>query len=182
MGGRTRTGGQGFDFITDSANCVLRANPPGEAPRDPAQRDRPMTFITRSATLADIRQMAEVAGSPVTAQGLADWMDGDSAYAAWHLIEDDSGRLLGFQHIGRTETLAADACEIATFLDPNPLPVGAAASLFDATAHSARLLRYAWISADVAAENAAARIYYQNRGFRLYSSVKARVLMRFDLD
>ncbi len=141
-----------------------------------------MTLIIRPATLADIRQMAEIAGPPVTAQGLADWMDGDSAYAAWHLIEDESGRLLGFQHIGRSDALPADACEIATFVDPNPVPRGAAARLFDVTAQAARLLRYAWISADVAAENTAARIYYQNRGFRLYSREKARVLMRFDLD
>ncbi len=141
-----------------------------------------MTFLIRAATLADIRQMAEVAGPPVTVRSLADWMDGDSAYAAWHLIEDDTGRILGFQHVGRSEALPRDFCEIATFLAPGPLPPGASARLFEATAATARLLRYAAISARIATDNVAARIYYQNRGFRLYSSENSRVSMRFDLD
>ncbi len=83
-----------------------------------------MTFIVRPAALADIRQMAEIAGSPVTPAGLADWMDGDSAYAAWHLVETERGRVLGFQHIGRSEALPAEACEIATFFGKTALPAG----------------------------------------------------------
>ena len=43
-------------------------------------------------------------------------------------------------------------------------------------------MRFAWISADVAAENGAARIYYQNRGFRVFAETGARVVMRYDLD
>ena len=139
-------------------------------------------FFIRPATLGDIRQMAEIAGPPVTPQALADWMDGDSAYAAWHLIETEAGALLGLQQIGRSEVLPAEACEIATFFAPLSLPAGAAGDLFNATARSARLLRYAWISADVSAENEAARTYYQSRGFRLYGGGGIRVLMRFDLD
>jgi len=141
-----------------------------------------MRVLVRAAALADIRQMVEIAGPPVTMRSLADWMDGDSAYAAWHVIEEGQGLLLGFQHIGRSEALPAQACEIATFLAPVLLPAGAAGALFDATARCARLLRYEWISANVAAENEGARIYYQNRGFRLYRDTGAQVLMRFDLD
>lgn len=141
-----------------------------------------MTFITRPATLADLRQMAEIAGPPVTRQGLANWMDGDSAYSAWHLVEDAGGLLLGFQHIGRSDALPADACEIATFLAPRPLPAGAAAQLFDTTAAAARLLRYAWIAATVAAGNEAAQVYYRNRGFRRYGDIGDKVWLRFDLD
>ena len=141
-----------------------------------------MSFVVRPAALADIRQMAEIAGPPVSAQSLADWIDGDSACAAWHLIEDEAGRLLGFQHIGRSETLPAEACEIATFHAPGPLPPGAAAQLFDATARAARLLRYLWVSASVATGNEPARTYYQSRGFRVNGTSGDRVVMRFDLD
>ena len=141
-----------------------------------------MRVIVRAAALADIRQMVEIAGPPVTIRSLADWMDGDSAYAAWHLIEDETGRVLGFQHVGRSETLPPEACDIATFLHPDPLPPGAAANLFTATAQAARLLRYVWISARVAAGNAAAQTYYQSQGFRPYRETDTHVSMRFDLD
>ena len=141
-----------------------------------------MTFIVRPAALADIRQMAEIAGSPVTPAGLADWMDGDSAYAAWHLVETEQGRVLGFQQIGRSESLPVDACEIATFFGKTALPAGAAGRLFDATAGAARLLRYLWISATLARDNDAAQTYYQSQGFRRYGDDETRILMRFDLE
>ena len=164
MCGRTRTGGHVVDFIVVSANCAKV----GE-----------VSFFARPATRADIRQMADLAGASVNADSLAAWMH---AGTAWYLVEDDTGLLLGFQWIGRSETLPDTACEIATFLRPTPLPPGAAAELFDATAKAARLMRYVWISAGVAAENTPARIYYQNRGFRVYAETGARVLMRYDLD
>ena len=141
-----------------------------------------MTISARPATLADIRQMAEVAGPPVTAQELADWMDGDSAYAAWHVAEDEAGALFGFQRVGRSEHLPAEACEIATFLARGPLPLAVGSHLFEATAHAARLLRYDWISAAVATENESARVYYQSHGFRVWNGTGARVFLRFDLD
>lgn len=141
-----------------------------------------MNVIIRPAALADIRQMAELAGPPVTAQSLADWMDGDSAYAAWHLAEDDSGQVLGFQQIGRNLDRPAEACEIATFLARAPLPPGTASRLFEATAEAARLLRYSWIVAAIAAENAPAQHYYQALGFRPAGETGNRIEMHFDLD
>lgn len=140
-----------------------------------------MSVIVRPAALADIRQMAELAGPPVIAQDIADWMDDGSAYAAWHLAEDDSGRLLGFQQIGRNLERAAEACEIATFFARTPLPPGTASRLFEATADAARLLRYGWIVATVAAENDAARRYYQAQGFRLVAETGRGIEMQFDL-
>lgn len=126
--------------------------------------------------------MAELAGPPLAPGSLADWMAGDSASSAWHLMESDKGLLLGFQRIGPGDALPKEACEIATFLAADPLPPGAAAGLFDATATAARRLRYVWIAAHVAQSNTAARVYYQNRGFRVYAETGTRVSMRFDLD
>ena len=141
-----------------------------------------MSVFTRAATLADIRQMAEIAGHSVTAGSLADWMDVDSAYSAWHLVEDEVGRLLGFQHVGHSEALPADACEIASFFARIALPPGASTKLFETTAETARLLRYTWISASLATDNEAARVYYQTQGFRPYDQSLTHLKMRFDLD
>jgi GNAT superfamily N-acetyltransferase len=82
----------------------------------------------------------------------------------------------------RRSPVPDDACAIATFLDRSPQPPGAATALFEATAAAARRLHYRWISADIGPANTAARIYYQNRGFRLYSTQIDRILMRYDLD
>ncbi|MCB1336375.1 MAG: GNAT family N-acetyltransferase [Maritimibacter sp.] len=142
-----------------------------------------MNFHIRAATLADIRQMVELAGPPVTRDSLAEWFDGDSAYAAWHLVEDDAGRALGFQHIGRSDALPPEACEIATFFTrTEKLPAGAGARLFDTSAEAARLLRYTWISAAIGQTNEAARVYYQALGFRPYDADATRQHLRFDLD
>ncbi|MCB1358013.1 MAG: GNAT family N-acetyltransferase [Maritimibacter sp.] len=139
-----------------------------------------MRVFTRPATSADTRQMADLAGPDVNAERIADWMA--QAGTAWFLMENDDGEVLGFQQIAPGQDLPNDACVIATFLAQRNLPPGAAAALFDTTAEAARRLHYTWVSAGIDPANAAARIYYQNRGFRLYSAQTDRILMRFDLD
>ncbi len=140
-----------------------------------------MSVSVRPATLADIRQMAEIAGGTTTPQALADWMDDVSAYAAWHVAENEIGALLGFQRIGADAALSRYACEIATFLR-NGAALSIGSRLFDATAQAARLLGYAWIDARIAQGNEGARIYYQSHGFRIWSEAAGQVLMRYDLD
>ncbi|GKY86492.1 GNAT family N-acetyltransferase [Sinisalibacter aestuarii] len=147
-----------IDYISDSAN-----------------------FILRPATLADTRQMAGLAGGATGAQALADWMDDGSAYAAWHVAEDPTGRLLGFQRIGAKADLTSGACEIATFLrDGAALAVGS--RLFEATAEAARLLGYRWIDARFARGNEGAGIYYQSHGFRLLGETADSITMRYEID
>lgn len=141
-----------------------------------------MRVLVRPATAADLRQMAELAGPQVTPRDLADWIGDAGAQAAWHLVETEDGRLLGFQQIGRSDALPPETCEIATFLAPAPLPAGAAARLFEATAEAARRLGFRWITARIAADNEPARIYYQSRGFRLYDQTRTHLNLHFDLD
>lgn len=125
--------------------------------------------------------MAEIAGGETTARSLAEWMDDGSAFAAWHVAEDISGALFGFQRIGATADYAPGHCEIATFLHKNaPLAVGT--RLFVATAKAARLLGYDWIDARVGVGNEGARIYYQSQGFRLFGETGAQVVMGYDLN
>lgn len=139
-----------------------------------------MSVSIRPGMLADIRQMAEIAGGTTTPEALADWMDDRSAYAAWHVAEDEMGTLLGFQRIGTHADQANGICEIATFLRQGAaLAVGS--RLFDATAETARLLGYSWIEAHISRDNEGAQICYQSRGFRIWHKADDRVLMRYEL-
>lgn len=140
-----------------------------------------MSFSVRPATLSDTRQMAAIAGGATTPQALSDWMDDVSAYAAWHVAEDEAGTLLGFQRIGAGDEIGNGICLIATFLLPGAsLVVGT--RLFDVTAEAARLLGYEAIDAEVSRGNENAKIYYQSRGFRLVRETVEQIVMRYDLD
>lgn len=140
-----------------------------------------MSVLVRPGTLTDIRQMAEIAGGATTPEILAGWMDDLSAYAAWHVAEDELGALLGFQRVGASADLLNGICEIATFLrDGVPLAVGS--RLFEATSEAARLLGYAWIEARIAGGNEGARIFYQSRGFRTWNEADGRLVMRYEID
>jgi len=140
-----------------------------------------VSVFVRPATLADTRQMAEIAGSSASPQALADWMDDVSAYAAWHVAENEAGALLGFQRVGASKDLSSDTCEIATFLrDGVPPSVGS--RLFEVTQEAARLLGYSWIDARCVPANEGARVYYQSHGFRVWSEDQSHLLLRFELD
>lgn len=116
------------------------------------------------------------------AQDIGDWMEGDGATSVWLVVEDDQGRLLGFQQIGQSPHGPPETCEIATFLGQDPLPPGAAATLFETTANTARRLQFRWISARISVANDAARVYYQSNGFRPLEQTPTHLKMYFDLD
>jgi L-amino acid N-acyltransferase YncA len=163
-----------------------------------------VSVSVRPATLADTRAMADLLNEiiarggttaitePLAAQGLADWMDEQSASSAWHVAEDNDGAVRGFQWIGPHTDLPPEACDIATFVAVGRTQLGIGSRLFDATAEVARLLGYEWISAEIRADNEGGLSYYQSRGFRVRGhregvrlgdgSVVDKVLMHFDLD
>ncbi len=141
-----------------------------------------MSVLVRSATRADIRQLAELITGHTPAESLGALMDAGAAYSAWHLAEIETGEAIGFQWIGPSEAGPSDICEIATFLAERRDRVAAGSKLFEATAQSARRLGYAWIDAEISTENDGARIYYQSHGFRLWQADEVRLTMRFDLD
>lgn len=140
-----------------------------------------MSVLVRPGTLADIRQLAEIAGGATTPETLANWMDDGSAYAAWHVAEDEMGALLGFQRIGPEGEPARGICEIATFLRKG-VALSAGSRLFDATAEAAQLMGYEWIEARITGTNEGARTYYQSRGFRIWHESASHLFMRYELD
>lgn len=127
---------------------------------------------------------------PVTGAFLAEKMAIDGS--AWHLAEDDTGTLLGFQYFIPKDTLPDDACDIATFVRLGQTGLGIGSRLFDATTKAARALGYRWINATIRADNESGLTYYQSRGFENWKRVKNvplgngqnidRIFKRYDLD
>ena len=127
---------------------------------------------------------------PLTPQALGDWLQADADLSAWHVAEMD-GEILGFQWIGPYPGLPPDACEIGTFVKVGQTGLGIGSKLFDATKRAAKALGYAWIDAEIRADNEGGIIFYQSRGFRTYGRkegleldnglVVDKVLKRYDL-
>jgi len=163
-----------------------------------------VSVIVRRAVLADtgaladlMNQIIEAGGTtaitdPVSGKDLADWMASDARASAWHVAEDADGNLVGFQWIGPHTGLPPEACDIATFVQQGQTGLGIGSQLFEATANAARNLGYAWINAEIRADNSSGRAYYQSRGFRVWGlredvrlgdgTLVAKVQTRFDLD
>ncbi|MDU8927941.1 GNAT family N-acetyltransferase [Alisedimentitalea sp. MJ-SS2] len=157
----------------------------------------------RRATPADSRAMADLLNAiialggttakttPVTGDILSEWMTQDGSAGAWHLAEDDTGMLLGFQSIGPKEGLPYDACDIATFVRVGQTGLGIGSRLFKATKQAAHDLGYSWINATIRADNESGLTYYQSRGFEDWKRVEdsvlddgtvvARICKRYDL-
>ncbi len=157
----------------------------------------------RHASPFDTRAMADLLNAiikeggttamtePVSPEILSDWIGNDGGRGAWHVAEDDSGVLLGFQWIGPHPDLPPEACDIATFTRIGQTRLGIGARLFEATKRAAHDLGYAWINAAIRAHNAGGLAYYQSRGFEQWGRREGivlaggirtdRILMRHDL-
>ena len=128
---------------------------------------------------------------PVANADLHDRMMRDPDRSAWHVAEDDTGPVMGFQWIEPADYLPPDAGEIATFARLGHTGLGIGSSLFRATEQAARDLGYAWINANIRADNVGGLAYYQSRGFEDYGRIDGyrmgngqlidKVLKRFDL-
>ncbi|WP_422030051.1 GNAT family N-acetyltransferase [Roseovarius sp.] len=150
-----------------------------------------------AAPMADLLNAIIAAGGttamtdPVTSAMLKDWMQAAPGAAAWHLAEDDTGTVLGFQWIQPRDGLPPEACDIATFVQIGRAKLGIGSALFEHTRDAARSLGYSWINATIRADNTGGLAYYQSRGFETYDIRKNvplpggatvdRVSKRFDL-
>lgn len=142
----------------------------------------------RQASPLDTRAMADLLNAimeeggttaitePLSPETLSDWLANEGARGAWHVAEDDSGALLGFQWIGPHPDLPSDACDIATFTRIGQTRLGIGTRLFEATKRAARDLGYGWINAAIRADNAGGLAYYQSRGFEPWGRREGIVL------
>lgn len=113
---------------------------------------------------------------PVTAADLEEFMSYDPPRSAWHVALDDVEDVQGFQWIEPNPNLPPDACDIATFVRIGKTGLGIGSSLFDASRKAAAELGYAWINANIRADNEGGLVYYQSRGFRDYGMIEGHVL------
>jgi L-amino acid N-acyltransferase YncA len=126
---------------------------------------------------------------PVTADEIAAWAA--APRSAWHIAEA-GGEIVGFQWIEPWDALPPEAANIATFTAQGRTGLGIGSALFAATVPAARALGYAWINANIRADNAGGLAYYQSRGFRDWRHVPGvrlgnglvvdKVWKRYDLD
>lgn len=128
----------------------------------------------------------------VSGHDLADWMAAKYERAAWQVAVDANEQVVGFQWIASgADYLPSEAAEIATFVQVGQTGLGIGSKLFDATREAAKALGYAWINANIRADNEGGLIYYQSRGFQDYGRIEGyemangqkvdKVLKRYDL-
>lgn len=127
----------------------------------------------------------------VTEDEIGQWMARNRTCSAWHVAEDEAGRVFGFQWIEPAEYLPPQAAEIATFARIGHTGLGIGSALFEATRRAAKALGYAWINANIRADNESGLTYYQSRGFEDYGRLPAakmgdgtwvdKILKRYDL-
>lgn len=128
---------------------------------------------------------------PVDRKDLGAWMARAPERSAWHVAEDETGQVMGFQWIEPADYLPPEAAEIATFARVGHTGLGIGSALFRATESAARALGYGWINANIRADNAGGLAYYQSRGFEDYGRIDGyvmgdgtvvdKVLKRYDL-
>ena len=122
---------------------------------------------------------------------MQDLMDHNPARSAWHVALDDTEKVVGFQWIEPSANLPPEAAEISTFVQIGRTGLGIGSALFAATRVAAKGLGYAWINANIRADNESGLTYYQSRGFEDYGRIEGlrladgtivdKILKRFDL-
>lgn len=139
-----------------------------------------MITIRRAGGL-DTRQMAGLLDAiirkggttahttPVSRDTVLEWMDRAPDRSAWHVAEDDTGNILGFQFLEPHPDLPPEACDIASFVRLGQTGLGVGSKLFEASKKAAKQLGYQWINATIRADNAGGLAYYQSRGFEDYA-------------
>ena len=160
-----------------------------------------MITVRRAGPL-DARPMAELLNEviaiggttaitePVTREDLLNWMEADPR-SIWHVAEDATGQIMGFQWVDPHLKLGDTVAQIASFARVGKTGLGIGSKLFDATKRAARTAGYAWINAEIRADNEGGLIYYQSRGFEDYGRIEGyvmangqvvdKVLKRYDL-
>lgn len=127
---------------------------------------------------------------PVSGDDLGAWMRSDPR-AVWHIAEDDAGLLLGFQWVEPHPELGPQVAQIASFARVGRTGLGIGTRLFEATRAAAKAAGYAWINAEIRADNPGGLAYYQSRGFEDHGRIEGyrmddgstvdKVLKRYDL-
>ena len=103
--------------------------------------------------------------TPFTAQTLAEtYLTGANVHCCF-VAEDDDGRVLGFQTLGRYPGLPEDIGDIGTFARLGGTRRGIGSALFAATRKRAAELGLSAINATIRADNSGGLAFYSGLGF-----------------
>jgi len=139
-----------------------------------------MPISVRPAISADFLQMAELfnqivaAGgttahqSSVSAEELFGWMEKHTDSNVWHVAQNRTGQILGFQFIEPHVDLPADAGDIATYVRVSATKTGIGSKLFETTRLAAQRLGLVWLNATIRSDNTGGLAYYQSQGFQTW--------------
>jgi len=159
-----------------------------------------MIHVRRAGTL-DAASMAELLNEIITEGGTTALTEPvDAAYfrnsfqtphSIWLVAEDDAGELLGFQWVAPLESEPGLVADIATFARAGRTGLGIGSALFNAMRDACIAEGYAWIRANIRADNFGGLAYYQSRGFEDYGRIEGyrlgngqivdKVLKRYEL-
>jgi len=111
---------------------------------------------------------------PFTPERLAEaYLTGPNVLCCFVAVERRTGRLEGFQTLGRYPDLPDDVGDIGTFARIDGKQRGVGSALFTATAERARQLGLSAINATIRADNIGGLTFYGKMGFVDYSVARA---------
>lgn len=131
---------------------------------------RPAIAADADAMAALLNQIIAIGGTtafetPVAPDTIRHWMAKDGPRAAWHVAQDDTGLILGYQSCEPHSGLPPAAGDIASFVQVNQAGRGIGRRLFEATKIACRALGYTWINAAIRSDNQSGLTYYTAMGF-----------------
>jgi RimJ/RimL family protein N-acetyltransferase len=112
--------------------------------------------------------------TPYTPEHLAEaYLTGPEVVCCFVAFDRVTGRIEGFQTLGRTDHLPADWGDIGTFSRVDGTQRGVGTALFDATRARATELGLVGINATIRADNTGGMAFYDKMGFEDYTVKRA---------
>jgi L-amino acid N-acyltransferase YncA len=114
---------------------------------------------------------------PYTAEHFADaYIAGPDVHCCFVAVDPASGRLEGYQSLGKSRDLPAGVGDVGTFARLGGAQRGVGSALFAATRIRAAALGLAAINATIRADNAGGLAFYAKQGFQDHSVTPAMPL------
>jgi L-amino acid N-acyltransferase YncA len=111
---------------------------------------------------------------PYTAERFADaYIDGPDVHCCFVAVDPATGRLEGYQSLGRNADLPPDIGDVGTFARLGGTQRGVGSALFATTRVCAAALGLAAINATIRADNTGGLAFYGKQGFEDYSVTPA---------
>jgi L-amino acid N-acyltransferase YncA len=140
----------------------------------------------RDAVAADAPELTELLNAIIAAGGttalqtpytpelLAErYLVGPDVHCCFVAVDRETGRLEGFQTLGREDGLPDDIGDIGTFARIDGKQRGVGTALFAATRARARQLGLSELNATIRADNTGGLVFYSKQGFQDHSITPA---------